>query len=253
MTEPGAGRLPPSEADWAALPADLLAAVFLHVLRPASSTAPSVPLRPLLSQLFALFHTCRHWAAVAAELPLDLELYAASPACRAWLAGRRLRRLRLASCAAGAIEEAAESALLGLSPGSKRQMGGTAAAGTGAGQQQHACPPRISGALAVAAATVAPPAQPLRDYRAARAVGWSGESEELFPWVAAAAGHCLTFDGMLQELGGVTDWSTLQAGGSVLRPERKPTAPADSLCCMLRRRALHSAMEGKVRKVPCTF
>lgn len=201
-------------ADWAALPADLLAAVFLQVLHRPGSTGTGTPLRPLLHQLLALSHTCRHWAAVAAELPLDVQLYAASHACRAWLARRQLCGLRLASCAEFAIEEAAETALLG----------------------RGRSPPGISEALAAAAEAAS--AQPLRAFRAARAVGWSGKAEELFPWVAAAAGHSLTFDGMLQELEGVTDWSTLQAGSrSPSRASRCTACPA----CVLRWRALRSA------------
>ncbi|KAL4444151.1 hypothetical protein ABPG75_011888 [Micractinium tetrahymenae] len=193
-------------ADWAALPADVLAAVFAHLLHTPDGADARWPLRPLLHQLLSLSHTCRHWAAVAAELPFEAELYAASPLCRTWLARRRLCRLCLASSPAGAVEVAAEVALLGHGPGAA-----DAATRQEEGQQDSALLPRISEALAAAAAAGTAPQQPLRAFRAARSVGWSGEAEELFPWVAAAAGHSLTFDGMLQELEGVTDWSILQA------------------------------------------
>lgn len=240
MAEFDAGELPCCRSRWADLPADLLAAVFQHVLCPPSCTGAGTPLRPLLHQLLALSHTCRHWAAVAAKFPIDLELYAASPAGRAWLARRPLRRLRLASSPAEAVEEAAEAALLGLPPASADDRRDPT---VGNAQQDDAPLPSISEALAAAAAVHGAAQMPLHDFRAARSVGWRGEAEGLFPWVAAAAGHSLTSDGMLQELDGVADWSTLQASGctpreapaSAMHPTaglRTPAGPAARPCSL---------------------
>ena len=180
-----------SAPDWGCLPGDVLEQVFAHLLRPRHPAA-GLPLRALLHQLLTLAGTCRHWAAVAAAAPLQVELYAAPAACLAWLAGRHVRLLRVASSPAAAAAAAVERQLLEapLDPGES------------ASAQQR----RLAAAARAVERLSRPPAQPLAAWRAERAVGWDPEAGDLFPWVAAAAGH-ISYDAMLAGLAGVRSYS----------------------------------------------
>lgn len=189
MEPADAGTLAP---DWGALPSDALGLVFAELLQPRQPSA-GLPLRPLLRQLLALAGTCRHWAAVAAAVPLQLELYTAPPASLAWLARCHVRLLRVATGPAAAAAAAVERRLLDqrLPPC----------------EDVTAQQLRLAAAAQLISSLSGPPAEPLATYRAERAVGWDPQSGELFPWVSAAAGH-LSYDGMLAGLEGVRSHST---------------------------------------------